>query len=649
MGKTVLQAVVYLLGFVLAITWFLMTAFSLMQTGTKGVYRPPADAPPQTWTSWLPDDTGSVVERDSTPLNRATDMCGRGARHGASAVPSPLGVPYTINWVPCVDDFSAWLVAENLPIHEPFKALDIKIAPGAYSNAFAVSSDSDHYVGIRWVQDRAMYSLVSGCQADASTCAKALATHAKSLSSQLPGTAADESVSGVNMEKNVITALLAIWVAIFFPVRLAARLSREKFDSRTKSENYHDIQGMVSYSRFKRVVRRIGVFLLSLAVLKALDLIIDHSDISWKALLFVLVSGTIGGKLFRTSLTRSGLEGQWLAFRTRSHAKGRGPRRLMGEVFLSFSMGMGMALLLAMLLTACASLLTGMAEYPILVRLKSLDETGGVLPGGSLEGLLFFGFGVTLLAYKVDPSFLLMFGIIVPFILVYLFKRFGKRLTAPTATERLEDDPRPPVLYLRSFDEDKVRIRATWSARGVIDRLSPVRRRRFEEILATTLDVVGPVVAISPPSTKLPPLGAARVTLSNDSWQEQVESWGRQAQIVVLGGTPDSVRAGYQWELEFVEAIMHSLPVMVVLAPHKKPELKRRWQVFLQKHGTWAESLGAMPESLQVAIHYPFKGWQGYGAPTRTDVTYAASIARATGEMRTDPLMNSQQLAGEDY
>jgi len=88
-------------------------------------------------------------------------------------------------------------------------------------------------------------------------------------------------------------------------------------------------------------------------------------------------------------------------------------------------------------------------------------------------------------------------------------------------------DRRPPVVYLRSFDDDyAVSIE--------------------EEILADILDEVGPFVAIGRPEDKLPPLGASRKYLPDGPWKPHVLNLLNRASLVVLlAGKTE----GLAWEM----------------------------------------------------------------------------------------------------
>ena len=91
----------------------------------------------------------------------------------------------------------------------------------------------------------------------------------------------------------------------------------------------------------------------------------------------------------------------------------------------------------------------------------------------------------------------------------------GKRLRAPSVAELLAGDPRPPVVYLRSFAAD---------LGAAVDEIVGDGRLILpaatdEEALVEVLSAIGPVIAIGRPAEKLPLRGAARLYVSDDDWQ----------------------------------------------------------------------------------------------------------------------------------
>lgn len=104
---------------------------------------------------------------------------------------------------------------------------------------------------------------------------------------------------------------------------------------------------------------------------------------------------------------------------------------------------------------------------------------------------------------------------------------YGDRFSLPLAEEVLNADKRLPILYLRSFVEDK-------------------RGSRDEEALKAVLEQAGPFVAIGRPKQWLPPHGAARFYVPDDAWQDFVRQFFPKAALVVIVG---GRTGGLGWEL----------------------------------------------------------------------------------------------------
>ena len=107
-----------------------------------------------------------------------------------------------------------------------------------------------------------------------------------------------------------------------------------------------------------------------------------------------------------------------------------------------------------------------------------------------------------------------------------------------------EIDRRPPVLLLRSFDDDMMLI-----LNGACNSKSTDLHRKgmtFERVLQDRLAPFGPFIAIGRPQEPLSPLGAARDYAPDAAWQDEAQQRIRDAAVVVLViGTSQ----GLAWEL----------------------------------------------------------------------------------------------------
>jgi TM2 domain-containing membrane protein YozV len=145
--------------------------------------------------------------------------------------------------------------------------------------------------------------------------------------------------------------------------------------------------------------------------------------------------------------------------------------------------------------------------------------------------------------------------------------RSGWRYEARSAEEVLAADPRPPVLYLRSFGVDDqlalaARGRWAWLAR----RFTYTAAVGPEQELAFILEQVGPVVAIGKPGERLPELGAARRYVGDDEWRGVVAGFMADASLVVIRA---GETANVWWETE--QALTRCPPERVILVALGSP------------------------------------------------------------------------------
>jgi hypothetical protein len=116
---------------------------------------------------------------------------------------------------------------------------------------------------------------------------------------------------------------------------------------------------------------------------------------------------------------------------------------------------------------------------------------------------------------------------------------------ARSASALAQEDERPPILLLRSFQDDGIAVdnERYWGHRFLGMRDESIR---LEEVIAETLYPHGPLIALSNPEDRLPPLGAAKENVAGPSWQGVVECYMEQAAliVVIVGVTPN-----LRWEV----------------------------------------------------------------------------------------------------
>ena len=205
-------------------------------------------------------------------------------------------------------------------------------------------------------------------------------------------------------------------------------------------------------------------------------------------------------------------------------------------------------------------LLAGLKDVPLLTSARARRGALQKLAGSTLIILCFGIVGLMdLPAFK--PLFELWW-VVLPSLALYLIAarvgfqllRSGWKYDVVSAEQLLANDPRQPVIYLRSFEADSeifLLPDGLWNkARtiliGYAVTFSP------EQELAAIVTRVGPVIAIGKPGEPLPELGAARLYVGDADWKAKVIDLMARSRLVIIrtGSTPN-----LQWEIE--QAMTH--------------------------------------------------------------------------------------------
>jgi hypothetical protein len=149
-----------------------------------------------------------------------------------------------------------------------------------------------------------------------------------------------------------------------------------------------------------------------------------------------------------------------------------------------------------------------------------------------------------------------------------------KRKSALRGTAVRQIDRRPPVLLLRSFDDDMMLI-----VRGArYSRSTDLHRKgmTFERVVQDHLSPFGPFIAIGRPEEPLSPLGAARDYVPDAFWQDEVKQRIRDAAVVVLViGTSQ----GLAWELARLRDLAQLHKLILLFPP--ADDVVNRWFTLL--------------------------------------------------------------------
>lgn len=186
-------------------------------------------------------------------------------------------------------------------------------------------------------------------------------------------------------------------------------------------------------------------------------------------------------------------------------------------------------------LLACVYFLLGL----MILLLTAVFGLFGWLLAGSDEGMP----GIPKDSSLAVGFLAILLGIILYIPGVRLINK-SRRMRAVPATVLLSSDKRRPVLYLRSFQDDSVTSREPFNTLSGFHIWFPMRTE--EEQLSEVFSQFGPFVAIGRPGEALPELGASRLYVSNEEWQETVAALMTRAKLVVFRASDTQ---GLLWEI----------------------------------------------------------------------------------------------------
>jgi hypothetical protein len=212
-------------------------------------------------------------------------------------------------------------------------------------------------------------------------------------------------------------------------------------------------------------------------------------------------------------------------------------------------------------------LLTGFGDLSLLTTAKARK---GLLVKLAGANLLIVTFGLMVLhdAESLEESWVHSVAYFIALALfvvaaragVVLIRR-GWKYDAIGAEKLLEQDTRPPVVYIRSFKDDRQIILASGIRRWLSIVFAWATAISAEQELAMIMNRVGPVVAIGKPGEPLPELGAARLYVSDDVWQEKITDMMKQSRLVVIRLGPT---ANLWWEIDQAVKLLPLRRLLVV-------------------------------------------------------------------------------------
>jgi hypothetical protein len=206
----------------------------------------------------------------------------------------------------------------------------------------------------------------------------------------------------------------------------------------------------------------------------------------------------------------------------------------------------------------------------------------------------------------------------------HIYRRARRNAMLPGG-ELVKRDKRPPILYLRSFQDDSIKLRARATHGRVV--LETLIKISFEEVVTDKLWTYGPVLAISDPlrKDKLVPLGAARDYVTYRSWQEDATDLMRRASmiVVIVGATE-----GVGWELDTIMRLGFRTKLVLLLPPMREETLNLRWRS-LRSNSTSADLPSQIDLVRTLAVVFPEGRTVPVTGDRRDDWTYEAALDEA--------------------
>ena len=117
---------------------------------------------------------------------------------------------------------------------------------------------------------------------------------------------------------------------------------------------------------------------------------------------------------------------------------------------------------------------------------------------------------------------MMMQGIVAAFVLGKGCLVIARKRTAPAARDVLREDDRAPIVYLRSFQDDGVQLPNESGGWTTFAGTWRILSKTAEQRLAEVFSKFGPVVAIGRPGEELPEMGAARIYVGDEHWQDLI-------------------------------------------------------------------------------------------------------------------------------
>jgi hypothetical protein len=242
------------------------------------------------------------------------------------------------------------------------------------------------------------------------------------------------------------------------------------------------------------------------------------------------------------------------------------------------------------------------------------------------------------------------------------------RLKKKTIEKELTQDCRPPTLYLRAFNQERLpfvlapskeyRSRSIWATSSETYDHAWISLTLEQYLKPEIESGIGPLVALGSPEDYLPPEGAVRTYADDLDWMDYFKALADQARAIVMEvNESDNLRWELQWILN--NGLQQKL---FVLTKPKWPRKISSFERFFHNLGErlmrgWNQPLSNSPLNWtafstgmqQLGYRFDFDV-PGHGAIISFN-NFGEAVALTTGAVRPDDFIKSilNWLVGEDY
>jgi hypothetical protein len=197
-----------------------------------------------------------------------------------------------------------------------------------------------------------------------------------------------------------------------------------------------------------------------------------------------------------------------------------------------------------------------------------------------------------------------------------IFYAIHRRVRHASSIEEVKtQDPRPPVIYLRAFNqEEEFFSYGTRSWKEVLIGMALRRNEKpalsLEEFLHDAIvSKLGPFLALGSPEDYVPPAGAVRSYADDNTWQEYFVKLAKEARCFLLEVNHSSNLA---WELSTLHNMGLGHKIIIVRKPHHSITARIKIWIFrlirgIKRPPDWAAFTSEM-RSLGYSIDIPDPG-----------------------------------------